>query len=297
MRRGKTTTRTVRWPRRMVTLIAAVLLALAAWFVPDARLPADDPYGWPHGGSWFATTLVNPGFVVRYSEWHGVPEWVAYRADPPPRYRLGPRPDRFSPDSRTWRCRLHLGCVTHESYSRSGFDRGHMAPNFLIGTRYGRDAQHATFRMSNIAPQKPEHNRGSWERLERLEANRFAPGASKLWVIVGPMWGENPPRFSSAWVAVPNAYYRILLREETDGSRRAIAFLVPQDAPADSDLRDFIVAIDRIEALTGLDFFPALPENEQARLESVEADPIQWGLDDAWARQPARYFGGDRASP
>ena len=89
--------RTVRWPRRMVTLIAAVLLALAAWFVPDARLPADDPYGWPHGGSWFATTLVNPGFVVRYSEWHGVPEWVAYRADPPPRYRLWPRsnPERL----------------------------------------------------------------------------------------------------------------------------------------------------------------------------------------------------------
>jgi len=273
-------------------VLGALLVRVLAGHFEAASLPADSPYGWPKGGAIFATRLVNSGFVVRYHEWFGAPEWVAYRADPPARFRLQPRPEQFEPDMRTWRCRLHLWCVTHETYRGSGFDRGHMAPNFLIGTRYGPAAQQATFLLSNIAPQRPEHNRGIWERLERLEANRFAPGADKLWVIVGPVFSAHPPRIGHEQVAVPEAFYRILVREAADGRREAIAFLIPQKAPAEADLRRYIVPINAIEAKTGLDFFPELSREEQMRLQAQPADPLAWGLSDEWATQPPRYTSG-----
>ncbi|WP_459830609.1 DNA/RNA non-specific endonuclease [Hydrogenophilus islandicus] len=289
---GRTRRRSLLWPPQgsgWGAFFAALLFTLVGLWVGAEPLPEDSPYGWPKGGARLATRLTNPGFVISYSEWHGAPQWVAYRADPPPRFRLKPRPEQFEPDWRTWRCRLHIGCVTHQSYSRSGFDRGHMAPNFMIGTRYGEEAQHATFLMSNIAPQRPEHNRGSWERLERLEANRFAPGAAKLWVIVGPVWDEHPARFSHEWIAVPQAFFRVLLREEANGERRVLAFIVPQEAEPDADLRRFLVTVAEVERRTGLVLFPELPDAERSRLANAPPDPDAWGLTPEWATQRPRY--------
>ena len=57
-------------------------------------------------------------------------------------------------------------CPTPDDYTRTGYDRGHMAPNYLIATRYGKVAQRETFLMSNIVPQTPELNRGPWRILE-----------------------------------------------------------------------------------------------------------------------------------
>ncbi|MCX7946047.1 MAG: DNA/RNA non-specific endonuclease [Hydrogenophilus sp.] len=262
----------------------------------EASLPEDSPFGWPKGGVFWGTVLVNPGFVVRYAEWFGTPEWVAYRADLPARFRLERRPERFEADERTWRCRLRMWCVTHESYRESGFDRGHMAPNFLIGTRYGPEAQRATFLLSNVAPQRPEHNRGIWERLERVEVNRFAVGTTRFWTIVGPVFGEQVPRIGEARVGVPEGFFRVMVRELPNGERQAIAFLIPQSAPADGDLRHYVQPVRAVEERVGLNFFPELPEEEQERLEREPADPAKWGLDEAWANQPPSFWGGESAS-
>ena len=45
--------------------------------------------------------------------------------------------------------------VSHDDYKpgTDRFDRGHMAPNHAIATRYGREAQLETFLMSNVCPQ------------------------------------------------------------------------------------------------------------------------------------------------
>ncbi len=48
---------------------------------------------------------------------------------------------------------LTIAKVTHNDYTHSGYDRGHMAPNYAIATRYGQEAQKETFLMSNIVPQ------------------------------------------------------------------------------------------------------------------------------------------------
>ena len=49
---------------------------------------------------------------------------------------------------------------------------------------------------------------------------------------------------------------------------RAIAFIYP-NGHSGGRLRQYAVNVDEVERMTGLDFFPTLPDEEQQRLESV----------------------------
>lgn len=112
--------------------------------------------------------LKNKGYTVGYSEKHKDPVWAAYRlfrVDNPPKL---PRPGQFAVDERT---EAHVG---PGAYARSGYDRGHMAPNHAIATRYGQEAQLETFLMSNVCPQRPDLNRRVWQSLEAIEADDYA---------------------------------------------------------------------------------------------------------------------------
>ena len=115
-----------------------------------------------------ATAIIeNTGFTVGYSELHKTPVWVSYRlfrVDDPV---SGERPSRFKVDERT------EAKVKHDDYTNSGYDRGHIAPNYAISTRFGRVAQLQTFLMSNICPQLPRLNRQVWKRLEQRVAKTY----------------------------------------------------------------------------------------------------------------------------
>jgi DNA/RNA endonuclease G (NUC1) len=72
-------------------------------------------------------------------------------------------------------------------------------------------------------------------------------------------------------VAVPDALFKIVVRESSSGLR-VLAFLYPQEgwrykrpknAPWQYDHVPYLTSVDVIEALTGLDFFTDVP-NERA---------------------------------
>jgi endonuclease G len=52
-------------------------------------------------------------------------------------------------------------------------------------------------------------------------------------------------------------------------------------------LDNYVVSVDKIEALTGLDFFHELPDNEENALEST-LDTAPWKLSEV-SRLPSRY--------
>jgi endonuclease G len=57
---------------------------------------------------------------------------------------------------------------------------------------------------------------------------------------------------------------------------RAIAYLVPHEEKwRDTELTRYVVSIRRIETLTGLNFFPKLPQATQDKLETAVA-PRAW---------------------
>lgn len=276
--------------RRPVFAVAILLAtaALAAGLWPSQQTARDAASGPLFAGAPVADTtagpvrrLDNPGFAVGYAPRRGAPLWVAYRAEPVGRSGFHARPG-FASDPRVTRT------PAPGSYRGSGYDRGHMAPNYLIANLYGPAAQKASFLLSNIAPQKPRLNQLLWQRLEEIEADRLAARHGALWVTVGPVYDDAPARLGGPdGVDVPEAYYRIWLDPEDDRPR-VLALRVPQDVRGDERLDAFVVSVDALEAETGLDFHSGLPEDVQAVIESRPGDADAWGLT-GLACFPARY--------
>ncbi|WP_373190388.1 DNA/RNA non-specific endonuclease [Halomonas sp.] len=280
---------THRWSSKLRRLgITALFVAVATglWHFQERELR--DTLSWQGVTTWQALTplsfhrvLRNDGFLVGWSDVRVNPLWVSYllrEIDDP---NIGPRPG-FQRDWRT------LWPISPESYLGSGYDRGHLAPNYAIAVVHGRAAQRDTFLMSNMSPQRPDLNRRLWQRLEEVVMDHFVPRFGTLQVITGPVF---PASFSDnvlnrvGLVEVPEAFYKILV--VPGDAPRALAFLMPQGVAGDEPLDAFLVSIDELEARTGLNFFPRLPEAAAMALEA-EVQPAGWGLE-AVARLPGRF--------
>lgn len=203
--------------------------------------------------------LRNQAYAVGYSDERENPLWVGYRLDRITAPRHGKRPNRFSVDRRT------RALTSPDEYTRTGFDRGHLAPSFGIGSRFGPEAQLETFLMSNIVPQKPNLNRKLWKRLEELEAE-YANRFEQIWVFAGPVFDQRRQVLEGG-VEIPDFLYKILVDE--DGDRiRMLPFLMPQEVRGNEPLSQYLTTVDEIERQTGLDFFWALSDPNEDRLEA-----------------------------
>lgn len=238
--------------------------------LPQHRGGAHVYGGYPDGR---VHLLENSSYAVGYSENLKNPLWVAYRVFDVPELRSGERP-AFRTDRRT-RAR-----VTPDAYRGSGYDRGHMAPNFAMATRYGLQGQAESFLMSNIIPQTPRINRYLWKELEMRVARRYSRCFDEVWVVTGPVFSKPVQRLASG-VAVPSAYYKIVT-DEIDGGIRVMAFLVDSRAAPYTRIKTELVSVDQLEALTGLNFFPELTESEQQTLEAEPAGRLWPWIPSVW---------------
>ena len=67
-------------------------------------------------------------------------------------------------------------------------------------------------------------------------------------------------------VAVPKQFYKVVL-DYTNPDVKAIGFVLPNEG-SEKSLQSFAMTVDEVEAITGLDFYPALPDEEEATIES-----------------------------
>ena len=67
-------------------------------------------------------------------------------------------------------------------------------------------------------------------------------------------------------VSVPGQFYKVLIDTNT-GATKMIAFLLPHK-DSDKPLYEFVVSVDAIEKLTGIDFFPELDDAIESKLEA-----------------------------
>jgi endonuclease G len=272
--------------RRFGISLLFVAVGSGLWYSQEREVR--DQLSWMGVPEWQALTpthlhrvLRNDGFLLGWSDLRVNPLWVSYLLTEVDDAALGPRPEF----RRDWRA---LWPIATDSYFGSGYDRGHLAPNYAIATVHGREAQQQSFLMSNISPQRPNLNRRLWQRLEEVVIDHFVPRFGVLQVITGPVF---PERFLDnafnrvGLVEVPEAFYKIIVVPAE--SPMALAFIMPQAVRGDEPLDDFLVSIDEVEARTGLDFFPRLPEDVAQSLEGrVVTDG--WGIAEV-ARLPSRF--------
>jgi endonuclease G len=211
--------------------------------------------------------LINQGYVVGYSDALGNPVWAAYHVRdlanlPSP----AARPEKFETDRRT------AARVAPEDYANSGYDRGHLAPNYAIATHYGTAAQRETFLMSNVTPQLHSLNAGLWKELELKIATSYPARYEEVWVLTGPVFGAAPKKLR-AGVAVPEAFFLIVI-DENEGKLRTLAFLVPQDAPTAADPERYLTSIEEIQRRTGLNFLSELDDVAEKQVEAQRATRV-----------------------
>ncbi len=154
--------------------------------------------------------------------------------------------------------------VNENDYRYSGFDRGHLVP--AADMKRDRLSMSQTFYMSNMAPQRPEFNRGIWSVLEkRIRKDFLATGENRdTFIYTGSILSSQLPTLASQ-VTIPEWFYKIIYNQRNQTVR---AYLIDNQRYSSSELESFRVTVDYIEEISGLDFFIHLPLSVQDELES-----------------------------
>ena len=204
-------------------------------------------------------------YALSYVEAHEQAEWVAYELTPEELEVNIPRDGNFREDPR-----ISTGSASLDDYRGSGYDRGHLAP--VGDMNFDAVAMEESFYMSNVSPQDRAFNGGIWSRLEN-QVRDWAREKSGVYVVTGPVLGEANNSIGDNAVTVPDFFYKVVLNEQGEDSEM-IGFMMPNRA-ARGDLASFVEKVDNIEAYTGIDFFPALADSLEERLER-ETMPGNW---------------------
>ncbi len=197
-------------------------------------------------------------YTLSYNELYEQAEWVAHQLKGSHITHNNRKRPYFIDDPK-----ILSKSASYRNYKNSGYDRGHLCP---AGDRkFSLEAFKETFYTSNISPQNHDFNTGIWNRLEQ-KTRYWAKKYEALYVITGGILTKNLKTIGKEHVAVPKYFYKILL-DYTKPEIKAIAFLM-LNKDSNKPLYNFVVSIDEIEKRTGIDFFPALPDALENKLEA-----------------------------
>ncbi|MBE0424710.1 MAG: DNA/RNA non-specific endonuclease, partial [Lutibacter sp.] len=196
-------------------------------------------------------------YSLSYKEKYEQAEWVAYELTQNQLLGIPVKRPYFEQDPKVTTQSAH-----YKNFKDSGYDTGHLGP---AGDRkFSVEAFNETFFTSNVSPQTYEFNSGVWNRLEQ-KVRYWAKKYNKLYIVTGGILTPNLKTIGTEKVAVPQYFYKIIL-DYNGAETKAIAFLVPHEK-SEKGLYQFVTSIDEIEMLTGIDFFPELPDDIENEIE------------------------------
>ena len=194
-------------------------------------------------------------YTLSYLENFEQAEWVYYVLTPEMLKGSANRTNDFRADPK-----VSSGSAQLIDYKGSGYDRGHLAP--AGDMKRNRFAMSESFYMSNISPQSPSFNRGIWRSLEAL-VRKWA-SRDKIHIATGGILVSGLQEIGVNGVDAPKYFYKVIYDSD---NRKMIAFVLPNEK-GQKALREYVVSVDRVEKLTGIDFFPQLIDEIEENLES-----------------------------
>ena len=187
-------------------------------------------------------------YTLSYNEKFEQAEWVAYELKKEYLKNNDFKRPYFIEDPK-----VTTGSADWRNYKNSGYDKGHLCP--AGDMEFSKEAYNDTFYTSNISPQKHDFNSGIWNRLEQ-KTRYWAGKYNDVYVVTGGILKDSDKKIGTEKVSVPKYFYKIILAK-SGKEHKAIAFLVPNE-DSDKSLYDFVVSIETLEKMTGIDFFPNL---------------------------------------
>lgn len=205
-------------------------------------------------------------YTLSYSEANEQVEWVYYELIPSIISGETSRTDDFRSDPL-----VSTGSAELSDYKGSGYDRGHLCP--AAAMKINHVAMSETFYLSNMSPQAASFNRGRWKELE-AKVRTWAYKEEILYVVSGPVFRNNIGTIGTNKVTIPGYYYKVIYSPQNN---QMIAFIMP-NRKIEESLSGFVVTVDSVEALTGIDFFEAMEDIQEASLEN-KVNKEHWSFD------------------
>lgn len=217
-------------------------------------------------------------YTESYSMTRGEPNWVSWHLDASNITGAASRQDNFAAFTG-----LPSGWyqVQNNSYTGSGFDRGHNCPS---GDRTSStDANSATFLMANMIPQAPQNNQQTWEGLESYLRTQVLSG-NEVYIIMGSYGSGGVGSASASAVTtinggkvnVPSNVWKVAVilpvgngdLGRVTAATRVISVNTPNINSINPDWKQYIVTVRDIEKATGYNLLSALPQSVQDAVET-----------------------------
>lgn len=210
--------------------------------------------------------LKRTGYVASYNKTTLLPNWVAWHLTAERTEGSAKRSGvDFAEDTEVPEPR-----ATDWDYYNSGYDRGHMCP--AADNKWSKKAMEESFLFTNMCPQNGNLNRGDWNEME-MACRKWAKKYGDLYIVCGPILYKGKHKtIGKNKVVVPEAFFKVVLR--TGDDPQAIGFIYKNTSgnrPKDS----YVNTVDEVERITGIDFFPSLPDDVGKNVEAT-ADIANW---------------------
>lgn len=213
--------------KQLFLSFAIMLVSIAA----SANCPQFYPYGQtiqPLNG----VELCNSFFVTQYDPYNQKALFSSELVKPT-KHDLK-RKDSFKRDTR-------VKSPIPQMYHNSGMDKGHLVP---ADNALTIPEMEDTFLMTNMTPQDPKLNRGSWRALEQFIQKSIEGNGKPAIVVTGAIYEGNAQIPSG--IPIPSSYYKIVY---IDG-QKAKAFF----AENTSYSKPRNINLSNINILTGMKF-------------------------------------------
>ncbi|MFA6248849.1 MAG: DNA/RNA non-specific endonuclease [Mucilaginibacter sp.] len=225
--------------------------------------------------------LIDMGYYTEsYNSTKAEPNWVSWHLDASNVTNVSSRLNNFAafnglPGSWT--------AVQSNSYNYStyGFDRGHNCPS--ADRTSSSNANSATFLMTNMIPQAPNNNQGTWNDLEGYLREQVTAG-NEVYIIMGSYGtggtGLNGPFNTivsgNVHINIPSNVWKIAVIvpvgngdiNRVSADTRVIAVNTPNVNSINRDWKQYRVTVRDIETATGYNLLSNLPQSVQDVVET-----------------------------
>jgi endonuclease G len=215
------------------------------------------PYGQPtHKPT--NTLICRSAYLLEHNPTTKTPDWVAWTLTPDHAIGCVPRVNAFATDQS-----INGPKAKPEDYAGTGYDQGHLANNADMS--WDAAIAKESFLMSNMSPQLPSVNRGTWKNLESAERAWVYSSKHAFTIYAGDIGGTKT--IGASKVVVPDFLFKILIDNTT---KKSYAFLFAHKDGLSPDYSPYQVTVADIEKASGYNF--PIPDAKNVKNPLMAAD-------------------------
>ena len=202
--------------------------------------------------------LSRKGYTVSYNKENKIPNWVAWHLTSHHAEGEHKRTGGYQEDTEVPKPR-----ATKEDYDGTRWSHGHMCP--AADNKWDEKAMMESNLLTNICPQDRGLNSGLWNRIEQ-DCRKWAKKYGDVYIVCGPvLLNREHETIGINKVIVPEAFFKVILRLKP--KPKAIGFII-RNNEGKKKRDQYINTVDEVERITGMDFFPSLPDEIENKVEA-----------------------------